>query len=488
MIVNCGDIADKFYPEGYAHYSAIRRETYPDPATAPRELYVWANHDRMDYPEDDSKNPLLAFPKVKELLGIPNEAYDEVSFKGFTFLVFPQWLDAKRYESMIAKACAANPGKPVFIFDHVPPMGTTENSRSWGSSGRRSVLSKYPQVINITGHAHGSLRNEQNIWQGAFTNVSVGCLAQWGGDFVGRQNPTLQNWSCIVMEVYASRAVFRRFELQQGVEIGADAPWTVTWPYDPASAPYDPNRLCASRPKPQFPSGAKLSFKVDGTPFSSLAVTFPAATDTATTHCYRLEMARRGADGAWHTFARREMRGEYHLPDAARGATLTDAAISAGYFTPGETCRFMVTPINFWGGEGEPISAEWTPPEAKSVTRIWEGVPAPARDGKKFAFKGSGEFSFPEGLWEKIPVGAKLRLTADLLLEQGDVRGVNFMLQSMPGKKRPFGSVLTPNGLSDLRYVVEFKRQATKTPYTFVLRQGDRMKMLFRKLALDRIA
>ena len=217
-------------------------------------------------------------------------------------------------------------------------------------------------------------------------------------------------------------------------------------------------------------------------------MTFPAATDTATTHCYRMELARRGADGAWHTFARRETRGEYHLPASARGATLTDAAISAGYFTPGETCRFSVTPINFWGGEGEPISAEWTPPEAKSVTRIWEGVPAPARADKKFTFKGSGEFSFPEGLWEKIPVGAKLRLTADLLLEQGDVRGVNFMLQSMPGKKRPFGSVLTPKGLSDLRYVVEFRRQATKTPYTFVLRQGDRMKMLFRKLALDRIA
>ena len=66
MIVNCGDIADKLYPEGYAHYCAVRRETYPDPAKAPRELYVWANHDRMAYPEDDSKNPFLAFPKVKD--------------------------------------------------------------------------------------------------------------------------------------------------------------------------------------------------------------------------------------------------------------------------------------------------------------------------------------------------------------------------------------------------------------------------------------
>ena len=85
-------------------------------------------------------------------------------------------------------------------------------------------------------------------------------------------------------------------------------------------------------------------------------------------------------------------------------------------------------------------------------------------------------------------MGTKLRLTADLLLEQGDVRGVNFMLQSLPGKKRPFGNVLTPKGFSDLRYVVEFKRQATTTPYNFVLRQGDRSKLLFRRLALDRIA
>ena len=488
MIVNCGDIANTFCPKAYAHYCDVRRETYPDPATAPKEIYVWANHDRMDYPEDDSKNRLLAFPKVKALLGIPNEAYDEIVFKGFTFLVFPQWPDAKRYEETIAKACAANPGKPVFIFDHVPPVDTTENSRSWGSPERRKILSKFPQVINITGHAHGSLRNEQNIWQGAFTDVSVGCLAQWNGDNVGRVQPTLQNWSCIVMEVYPSKAVFRRFELKDRVEIGADAPWTVAWPYDPANAPYDPKRLRATKPKPKFPDGAKLSLKAVGAPFSSLAVTFPAATDTNTTYLYRLELARRDADGKWRTFARRETRGEYHLPAAARGATLTDAAISAGYFTPGETCRITVTPVNFWGGEGKAVCAEWTPPEAKPVARIWEGVPAPAREGEKFTFNGNAVFSFPAGLWDKIPVGTKLRLTADLLLEQGDVRGVNFMLQSKPDKKRPFGSVHTPKGASDLRYVVEFTRQAAAAPYDFSLRQGDRSKILFRRLALDKIA
>jgi hypothetical protein len=62
------------------------------------------------------------------------------------------------------------------------------------------------------------------------------------------------------------------------------------------------------------------------------------------------------------------------------------------------------------------------------------------------------------------------------------------MLQSMPGKKRPFGNIHTPKGFSDFRYVVEFRRQATATPYNFVLCQGERMEVLFRKLALDRIA
>ena len=116
-------------------------------------------------------------------------------------------------------------------------------------------------------------------------------------------------------------------------------------------------------------------------------------------------------------------------------------------------------------------------------------MPAPARAGKKFAFKGNGEFSFPEGVWEKIPVGAKLRLTADLLLEQGDVRGVNFTLKSPRDKKRPggFGFIHTPKGMSDLRYVVEFTRQAAAAPYNFSIRQGDRSKILFRRFALDRI-
>ena len=218
-------------------------------------------------------------------------------------------------------------------------------------------------------------------------------------------------------------------------------------------------------------------------------MTFPAATDTDTTYLYRLELARRDAGGKWRTFARRETRGEYHLPASARGATLTDAAISAGYFTPGEPCRVSVTPVNFWGGEGKTICAEWTPPEAKPVVRIWEGVPAPAREGEKFSFNGAREFSFPVGLWDKIPVGTKLRLTADLLLEQGKVRGVNFTLKSPPDKKRPagFGFIHTPKGMSDLRYVVEFTRQAAAAPYNFSIRQGDRSKILFRRFTLDRI-
>ena len=486
MIVNCGDIADKFYPKGYAHYADVRRETYPDPATAPKELYVFAYHDVVDFPGDMAKQPLSAFPKVKELLGIPNEAYDEITFKGFTFLVFPQWLDFERYEATIAKACAANPGKPVFIFDHVPPVDTTENSRAWGCPKRRKILSKFPQVINISGHAHGSLRNEQNIWQGAFTGVSVACLAQWNGGFAGRTQPTLQNWSCLVMEVYPSQAVFRRFELKEGFEIGADAPWTVTWPFDPATAPYSTSRLRARNPKPKFPAGAKLSLKANGTPFSSLAVTFPATTDTNTTHTYRLELARRDAQGRWRTFACRETRGEYHLPAASRSATITDGAISAGYFTPGETCRISVTPVNFWGGEGEPICEEWTPPEAKPVKRVWEGVPSPAREGKMLSFNGGAVFSFPDGVWEKIPAGAKLRLTADMLMEQDDVRGANFMLSYRPnGKVRPFGFIITPPGKTDFRYVVEFSLKETGAPYDFRLRQGNPGKIMFRRLALD---
>ena len=114
---------------------------------------------------------LAAFADMQKLIGASNGPYATGSVKGFPYVVLPQrmtdGLDLPRCERKIADACAANPGKPVFVFAHVPPAGTTRNGN--GIPEKTAMFSTCPQVVNISGHNHGSLADGRSIWQGAFT-------------------------------------------------------------------------------------------------------------------------------------------------------------------------------------------------------------------------------------------------------------------------------------------------------------------------------
>ena len=120
VIVNAGDIADRFCPDGYRRYREIADETFPDPASRPKEIFVYANHDTNGFPKKPGENRAVAFPEVRRLLGIRHDLYERIDHKGYAFLVVPETLDYERYEEMIAKACAENPGKRVFLCDHRP--------------------------------------------------------------------------------------------------------------------------------------------------------------------------------------------------------------------------------------------------------------------------------------------------------------------------------------------------------------------------------
>ena len=56
----------------------------------------------------------------------------------------------------------------------MPPAGTVYHSWSWGEWHTREILNRHPQVVNFSGHVHGSLRNDVFLWQGEFTAVNAG--------------------------------------------------------------------------------------------------------------------------------------------------------------------------------------------------------------------------------------------------------------------------------------------------------------------------
>lgn len=88
-----------------------------------------------------------------------------------------QWLDGE-----LAKAVAAAPLQPVFVFQHEHVLDTVFGSYTydgWGMDTFKAVLEKYPQAVHISGHSHYPANDPRSIWQGTFTAIGDGGLAYY---------------------------------------------------------------------------------------------------------------------------------------------------------------------------------------------------------------------------------------------------------------------------------------------------------------------
>lgn len=86
-----------------------------------------------------------------------------------------KWLDEN-----IAEAVEDDPQKPVFVFQHEHVRDTVYGSSKtdgWGLDVFTEVLTKYPQVVHISGHSHFPANDPRAVWQGEFTAINDGGLS-----------------------------------------------------------------------------------------------------------------------------------------------------------------------------------------------------------------------------------------------------------------------------------------------------------------------
>ena len=94
------------------------------------------------------------------------------------YLYLKEWLDKE-----IQAAIALDPTKPVFVVQHYHVYRTVFGSYNLPGDFTAGVhdlietLSKYPQVVHISGHSHYPSVEPRSIWQGAFTCVGTGSLS-----------------------------------------------------------------------------------------------------------------------------------------------------------------------------------------------------------------------------------------------------------------------------------------------------------------------
>lgn len=95
------------------------------------------------------------------------------------------WLDEQ-----LAAAVSDDPEKPVFVFQHEHIYNTVYGSYpedGWGDKYFIDVLSKYPQVIDISGHSHYPANDPRAIYQDVFTAINDGGLAYYEFTFEGQR-------------------------------------------------------------------------------------------------------------------------------------------------------------------------------------------------------------------------------------------------------------------------------------------------------------
>lgn len=493
LIAHLGDLADNYYPNGYRFYRQVQDEAYAG-AEKPKELFVYAGHDLINCLGKgtgiDHKRLGESYELFRKALGIPNQPTGIVDFRGYKFVLVPEYINGrthtlnyKDYERLVAEACAATPDRPVFVLDHEPPRGTIYDSYNWGKAERHEIFRRHPQVVSLSGHVHGSLHHDLNIWQGEYTAVSAGCLQYWGGLCAASTPKPKPSFDVLTMDVYADRLVFRRWDVRDRSEIDPEHPWIVPLPFAAATAPYAPSRRRAAAPVPAFRSDARLSVANEGVPFGGFRLRFP---EVERAFQYRLEAQRRTADGDWKTFTWLEVFSEFWKSPKER-TTTAEFLYRESYFEPSTDYRFVVSPVSEYGVRGKPIVAEARSPE-KFATRTllyeakgadivfyrkgWDGTNTrhvPDADGFYGPFKSDRNFiELPAGLFRGEPK-TRFRLTLDMRTiqpENGNVWDLKF--QDPTTERHCTERTPTPYGDSgDERYVMELVKWNLTTADTY---------------------
>ncbi len=190
--------------------------------------------------------------------------------------------------------------KPIFVFQHIGNLDTVLGTKVAVCEQFNDIFSKYPQVVNFSGHSHCPINNEASVWQGGYTAFGTGAF----------QNAIMPHYNSLQSHtVDKNEDEIDQFYI---VEIDADGTTRVTMhdgdekkqvgetyfidSYDPADFKYVPDRL--NKFPFKFSDDALLS--VNDAAAHKLSFTFtPVKQDCLTATAYHFIITDSGGNSVY---------------------------------------------------------------------------------------------------------------------------------------------------------------------------------------------
>ncbi len=297
-LVVVGDFATSGSDEEYKLFNSITGENLKDGTEL---ICVLGNHEFITYRDVDAS---VAYTHYKDL--IHKDVDRHLTINGYHFIACSYSEDGKTFDSKKAwltenldSATKDDPKKPVFVFQHPHPFGTVYGSVNWGDFTIRTVLEKYPQVIDFSGHSHYASSDPRCIWQGAFTAVGTGSLSALMGNLnyiSGDEDAPGESGAFWICEADAEGNVRLKLYDIASHRFFEKNDYFLTDITEKSAHLYNWNNLKSLDTAPQFPDGAKISAAKDNE--GNTVLKFPNAEGYWGAEDYKITVAR-GSDEAF---------------------------------------------------------------------------------------------------------------------------------------------------------------------------------------------
>lgn len=276
-VLVAGDFTNAGEEKEYEMYNKIVDESMKD---GTQLITVMGNHEFIAYRDVDATVGYDVYKKfvnesVDRDIVINGYHFISVSYddNGKSFTGKMQWLDER-----LRNAAKENPDKPVFVIQHPHPAFTVYGSVNWGDFSTRAVLSKYPQVVNFSGHSHYAASDPRSVWQGEFTAVGTGSLSAFMGNLnyiEGDEDAPGKSGGAWLVECDENGNVSMKLYDIANRMFFANIDYYFTDLSDSSKRAYNWHKQKSLDTAPEFPENAQISSYTDEN--GETVITFPEA-------------------------------------------------------------------------------------------------------------------------------------------------------------------------------------------------------------------